>query len=435
MVDEADGSPAAGARAGTRQAPPARPGAEPVPLRLRPGRQHGVLHGHPWVFSNQLEEVPRDLPPGAEVDVFDHAGGFVGRGYGHPGTLIAARVLERSPGVAIDGHWIEARLRAALDRRRWMLRAGQTALRLVHGEADGLPGLVVDLYGDRLVLAAGTAGMDRMRPSVERAARVLGFASGLWKSDGRGREIEGLAPVVEAGWGDPPRTWEVLDGGLRIAFDPWEGQKTGLFLDMWENRKRMVPALAGGCVLDLFGYVGQWGLQAAAAGAGQVTCVDRSASATEFVRANAARSDLSGRVRAVQARVDEVLTDVPDSSQDAVVCDPPSFIRSRKEVPAGSKAYRTLFAHALRKVRPGGVAVLASCSHHLWEDRFWEAALEAARWAERSLTLLARGGQAPCHPVPAGVPECGYLKCVLVEVGEAPRRAGGGRRSPGGGKG
>ena len=387
-----------------------------ITLRLKPGSKHRVLKGHPWVFSNQLVEIPRELAAGDPVTVIDHRGGFVGLGYGHPDTLIAARILERQEGVAVDDAWLRQRLERAAARRAWLPERGRSAWRLVHGEADGLPGLVIDRYGDRLVLAAASAGMERMRPAIAAALQDLGYGTGLWKCDGRGRQLEGLKPVVEAGWGDVDGDWEIDDSGLRIAFDPWQGQKTGLFLDMWENRQRMVPALAAGRVLDLFSYVGQWGLQAAAAGAEHVVCVDRSAGAVERIRRNAAQAGLSERVEAVEAPVDEHLRGVPDGSLDAVICDPPSFIRNRKQVSGGMKAYRTLFAHALRKVRDGGVAVLASCSHHLWEDRFEQVLVEAAKWSDRRLVLLMRGGQAPCHPIPTEVPEAGYLKCVLVGV-------------------
>jgi len=387
-----------------------------ITLRLKPGRKHRVLKGHPWVFSNQLVEIPDGLTPGDPIRLVDHQGAFVGHGYGHPDILIAARLLERRDGVAIDDAWLMERLERAAGRRAWLQERGRTAHRLVHGEADGLPGLVIDRYGERLVLAAASAGMERMRPRIARALQELGWPAGLWKCDGRGRDLEGLPAVVEAGWGDVEGTWEVDDGGLRIAFDPWAGQKTGLFLDMWENRQRMVPALAAGRVLDLFSYVGQWGLQAAAAGAEEVICVDRSAAAVALIRRNAEQAGLAPLVDAAEAPVDEHLRGVPDGSFDAVICDPPSFIRSRKQVSAGMRAYRTLFAHALRKVRDGGTAVLASCSHHLWEDRFEQVLSEAAKWSDRRLTLLMRGGQAPCHPIPTGIPETSYLKCVLVTV-------------------
>lgn len=386
-------------------------------LRLKPGRRHRVMQGHPWVFSNQLVGLPPELEPGDPVVVVANDGAFVGRGYGHPNTLISARILEREPDVEIDDAWVTARIQECAQRRRWLAeRAGRSAWRLVHGEADGLPGLVVDQFGSRAVLTANTAGMERLRPAIAAAVQELCPEGGLWKCDGRGRELEGLPSVVEPAWGDVESPWSIDDDGLHISFDAMGGQKTGLFLDMWENRRRMVPALARGQVADLYSYVGQWGLHAAAAGAEEVVCVDRSAGAVERVVANAAANDLGDRVQGVVASVDAWLREQPDRSLAGVVCDPPSFIRSKKQVSAGMKAYRTLFAHALRKVEPGGHAVLASCSHHLWEDRFEQVVQEAAKWGKRRLTTLMTGGQAPCHPIPLHVPEARYLKCRLVRV-------------------
>jgi len=383
-------------------------------LQLRPGRKHRVFHGHPWVFSNQLVEVPEGLEAGAEVEVRAHDGAFVGRGYGHPNTLISARLLTRDEEQPIDEAFVRRAVVASFERRAWIDR---TSWRAVHGEADGLPGLIIDRFDDLAVLAANTAGMERLRPWIEAAVRDdLGIEHGLWKCDGRGRQLEGLPEFVEVGWGTPPEVGEIDDDGLRIGFDVLGGQKTGLFLDMWENRRRMVPALVGPRVLDLYSYVGQWGLHAARAGAGEVVCVDRSAGAVAGVRANAARNDLGDRVTGVESAVDEYLRNVPDASFDSVICDPPSFIRARKQSAQGMKAYRTLFAHALRKVRPGGHAVLASCSHHLWEDRFEDVVREAGKWAKRRLVVVMKGGQSPCHPVPLAVPEARYLKCWLVRV-------------------
>jgi 23S rRNA (cytosine1962-C5)-methyltransferase len=405
--------------------PTVREGAHAVELRLRPGRRHAVLHGHPWVFSNQLVELPGGLRPGDEVVVREHDGRFVGRGHGHPSTLISARILERNQVVALDEDWLESRLRAALDLRRRVLPE-RKSFRWVHAEADGLPGLVIDLYGEgepgggaRAVLSANSAGMERWRGAIEHVLRArIGLPAALWKCSGRGRALEGLGERVEEAWGlgSASPTWLAGDESLTLEFDPWEGQKTGLFLDMWENRRRMAAALGRGRVADLFSYVGAWGLAAARAGAEEVTCVDRSEAAASLVRANAARNGVAARVRAVCGDADRWLAEQPDRSFDALICDPPAFIQSRKDVAAGQRAYRALFARALGKVKPGGVAVLASCSHHLFEERFAELVAEAGAHAHRALTLLLRGGQAPCHPVPLVFPEARYLKCSLVGV-------------------
>ena len=396
-----------------------------VQLQLKPGRKHKVLRGHPWVFSNQLREIPETLQPGSEVIVVDSAGDPIGRGYGHPGTLISARIYDRNPQAVLDDEWLFQRLQRALELRQATC-GGRSSFRWVHGDADGLPGLIVDRYqaaGEepRVVMSANTAGMDSWRDRIDKVLQDrFGIAAGLWKCDGRGRQLESLPSEVTLGWGpkDAERgsLWCSDDEGLTVQFDAWEGQKTGLFLDMWENRRRMAAALGGGKMLDLYSYVGQWGMAAAQAGADQVVCVDRSERAIAALEANVQANGLGDRVTAECRSVDEFLRGVPDRSQDAMVCDPPSFIRNKKHVAAGIKAYRTLFAHALRKVKTGGFAVLASCSHHLFEDRFSRLVEDSARWGDVQLSVVMRGEQSPCHPVPQAFPEARYLKCWLVQV-------------------
>jgi len=398
---------------------------KPLPLHLKPGRKHKVLRGHPWVFSNQLVEIPKDMQPGAEVVVLDSDGAAVGRGLGHPGTLITARICERDAGLELDDRWLGDRLAAALEQRHRVC-AGRQSFRWVHGDADGLPGLVIDRFeaeGEqpRVVMSANTAGMDAWRPRIEAILQArFDVGAGLWKCDGRGRKLEGLASEVTLAWGpsdaEQGSPWQATDDGLVVGFDAWGGQKTGLFLDMWENRRRMAPALGTGKVADLYSYVGQWGMMAARAGAQEVTCVDSSAPACERATANVQANGLGEQVTVHCGSVDQYLRQVPDRSLDGVICDPPSFMPSKKDVSAGLRGYRTLFAHALRKVRPGGFAVLASCSHHLFEDRFAGAVAEAGRWADARLRLVIRGDQSPCHPVPLAFPEARYLKCWLVQV-------------------
>jgi len=398
---------------------------DPVRLQLKPGRKHKVLHGHPWVFSNQLCELPSGMEPGCEVVVLDSDGKPVGRGLGHPNTLISARICERDPEISLDDHWLGNRLQAALEQRQKSC-PGRHSFRWIHGDADGLPGLIIDRFqaeGEqpRVVMSANTVGMDGWRPRIEQILQErFGIAAGLWKCDGRGRHLEGLPKEVLLGWGPADagegKDWSASDDGLELSFDAWGGQKTGLFLDMWENRRRMAPALGTGRVLDLYSYVGQWGMMAARAGAQEVSCVDRSAAAVERAVENVRRNGLSDQVTVTCGSVDEYLRQVPDRSVDAVICDPPSFIPGKKDVSAGLRGYRTLFAHALRKVRPGGFAVLASCSHHLYEDRFASVVSEAGRWADAQLKVVIRGDQSPCHPVPLDFPEARYLKCWLLQV-------------------
>jgi 23S rRNA (cytosine1962-C5)-methyltransferase len=346
----------------------------------------------------------------------------VGRGYGHPNTLITARILTRRENQTLDADWLEARLRRALELRA-VTCAERSAFRWVHAEGDGLPGLVIDRFGDQergtgVSIQLNTAGIERLGPLLEEVLRErFGIQRGIWRCTGRGRQLEGLADHVAIGWGEAEPPWTIQDEGAQVTFDPLGGQKTGLFLDMWLNRRRFAPSIGHGRVADLFSYVGQWGLAAAMAGATEVVCVDRSRDALAFAQRNFASAEFEERLEIARSDVGSWLESQPDRSFDAVICDPPAFIQGRKHVAKGLRAYRALFALALRKVRPGGHAVLASCSGLLYADAFGDVVAEAARKAGRMVTVLMRGEQAPCHPVPVQVPESRYLKCWLVNVG------------------
>ncbi len=389
-----------------------------VELRLRPGEDRRIRSGHPWVFSNELVSPP-ELEPGATVVVRDDRGRFVGRGDGHPHTLIAARLHSRDEAEVLDEAWMRSRLRSAWERRRQWLPDRQ-AWRWVHGESDGLGGLVIDLLpgvsGPRTVVQINSAGMARRQEVLLRLLKEdFEIRACVLRNDGRGRALEGLPEESRVVWGEEG-TWTVTDLGITTAFDPLLGQKTGLFLDMAENRRRMAPALGAGRALDLYAYVGQWAQSMAAAGATEVVAVDSSARAVGFIQQNAERSAMGGRMRGEEADAGRFLDAQPDGSWNGIVCDPPALIPNRKSVAEGSRAYGAIFTKVLRKVAPGGHAVLASCSHHLWEDRFAELVVEAGRRANRQLTLVMRGEQSPCHPVPLAFPEARYLKCWLLRV-------------------
>jgi len=401
----------------------------PIVLRLKKGGGRRVLSGHPWVFSNELEGVPKKdvMPPGSPIVLEDMRGRFVGRGYAHPGTLITARIMSREPTEHIDAAWFISRLQRALDLRA-ISCAGRTAFRWVHADGDGIPGLILDRYDaidengvvrKRASLQINTAGMDQLLPILLPVLQDhFGIEACVMRSTGRGRSLEGLPNDVRVAWGEPAPVglrWTVHDEGAAVTFDPLGGQKTGLFMDMWLNRRRFAPFLQGR-VADLYSYVGQWGLAAAQAGATEVVCVDRSAGALDEVKANFAANGFGDRLSTIKGDVDRWLDGQDARSLDGIVCDPPAFIQRRKDARAGERAYRKVFANSLALVRPGGFAVLGSCSYHLGEEGFAEVVREAAYTARRNVTVLMRGGQAPCHPVPANVPETRYLKCWLVAV-------------------
>lgn len=388
-------------------------------LRLKPGEERAVRAGFPWVFANEVQAPPAaSLRAGDEVAVEDARGSFVGAGFVHPGAPLLVRIHERRPGRRVDADWWVERLAAAWERRA-PIRGSRTAFRWVFAEADQCPGLLVDRYDGegraRAVLACNSAGVERWKDTILQILLDRWALDDLViRSDGRGRQLEGLQEEVRvvAGQGGP---WQIDDDGAAVRFDPVEGQKTGLFLDMWENRRRVAPFL-GGRVADLYAYVGQWSLAALRCGAAEVWAVDRSAGALAFAREAARVGAGAERLHTETTDVDTFLAAQDDRSFDTIICDPPAFVPHRRALEEGERAYVALFARSLQKLRRGGRLVAASCSSHLSEDRFDHLLGEAARRAGRRLGIVLRGAQSPCHPVPLAFPQGRYLKTVLAEV-------------------
>ncbi len=472
--------------------------AAPHIWQLRSGADKRFRSGHPWVYSNELAHSPREIAPGDAVELRDAAGRFLARGYGHPHTLIAFRALGRDPAEAEP--WSEAGLLARLRRAdglRRRLGLADVSHRWVFGEADDLPGGVVERYrlhasaaegaapesaaAQVLVLQQHTAGAERLhevllaalQARVEEehaAAQGPGWARTgvVLRNDTAARRLEGLpddtvrvlreAPgcdlsrariAVSAPLTAPPGAG-AGPAGVPFQVDLLGGQKTGFFLDQAANVRLaaslLAPLLRDGAlngasngalngasngalggpdggplrILDLFAYVGQWGAQLARVAArsgreAQVTAMDASAPALEFAAANIAAAGAT--CEALRADVLERLDDQPARAFDVVVVDPPAFIKGRKAYHSGRAAYVKLNAAALRRVRPGGLIVTCSCSQLLEEADFLAVLHKAAGRAETPVRWVARGGQAPDHPVLAEFPEGQYLKCWIGVVG------------------
>lgn len=387
-------------------------------LRLRKGRLQRLFGGHPWVFSNELQEVP-PLEPGTVVAVDGPGGEPFGTGLFNPRTLIAVRLLARAPEI-LPEDWLERRLSAALERRAG-LYPGEECLRLVFGEADGLPGLVADRYGDALVLQCLTAGMERLR---ERAAaflrarlspRVVAF-----RGDAPSRELEGLPRESSLEPGGATPFAEVRYQDLLLEVDLLGGQKTGLFLDQRENVRRFRALLSpGASVLDVFAYRGVWGLSALKAGAASAEFVEASPPACRAIEEGLRRNGLPPQ----EVHRGDAFDLLPalrraGKSFDAVVLDPPAFAKSKKHLPEAEKAYRRLNELGFSLLRPGGLLVTCSCSYHLGREAFREIVSEAAARSRRRAQLLEARGQAPDHPVLLGFPEGDYLKALFVRAAE-----------------
>ncbi len=407
MTDHARSSTAAGQR----------PAAFPE-LRLRPREERRILAGHLWVFSNEVDTTATPLTafaPGQIVQLSSDRGRFLGYAYVNPGTLISARLLsrdpERPPGPAL---WRE-RIRTALALRSRFYR--EPYYRLVFGESDLMPGLVVDRYGDVCVVQLATAGMEAAREQLlEALVEVVSPKAVLWKNDSPLRSLEGLVSYVGPAIGQVPDTVCVPEGGVRFQVPLAAGQKSGWYFDQSANRAAVASRAAGCTVLDTFSYAGSFGLQAARAGATAVTCIDASAPALEAARASAAASGLA--VETLQGDAFDMLESLQAErrSFDIVVIDPPAFIKRRKDHPKGLAAYRRLNLLAMRLVREDGLLMSCSCSHHLGGEELAGAVQRAARQAGRFAQVLEFTGQAPDHPVHPGIPETRYLKAVLCRV-------------------
>lgn len=385
-------------------------------LRLQKGRIRRVLSGHPWVFSNELQDVP-DLPPGSLVAVDDPGGEPLGMGYFNPATLIAVRWLQRGR-EGLPEHWIEERVREAVARRE-ALCPGESCIRLIYGEADGLPGVIADRYGDALVLQVSTAGAELMRSRVEgRLREACGPALLVRKDDSPMRDLEGLPRTVEV---LPPGTEpssHVHYLGLSLDVPLAEGQKTGLFLDQKENVKVFVKYVKkDATVLDVFCYLGVWGQAALKAGASSCEFVDASLQACERLD-DSLKSNGLPDCEIHNGDAFDVLAALRREGKGfgAVVVDPPAFAKSKKHLPEAVKAYRRLNELAMALVEPGGLLVTCSCSYHLGREEFREILRESAARSKRQAVLLESRGQAPDHPVLLSFPEGEYLKVFFLRL-------------------
>jgi len=394
--------------------------AEPYPiLQLKRSEERRLRAGHLWVFSNEVDVAKTPLTAFAAGDpcrIVDYTGHELGSGYVNPATLIAARLVDRS-GHALDRSLFVHRLNVALALRE--RRYAEPYYRLLYGESDGVPGLTVERMGDVVVAQATTAGIERLRdPISEAIEKVLSPRALVWKNDSSARVLEGLGSYVEGAEALAGESVLVHEGGLQFAVDVIEGQKTGWFFDQQLNRERLAPYVKGRSVLDIFSYVGAWGLRAAAFGASEVTCVDASAAAVQRITANAERNGLADRVSAVAADAFDFLKTARGERRhfDVVILDPPAFVKRKKDLKEGALAYRRLAEAAMQVLSRDGVLVLCSCSHHMPRTALLEGIQAAARHLDRFVQMLEPLSQGPDHPVHPAIPETAYLKGYICRV-------------------
>jgi 23S rRNA (cytosine1962-C5)-methyltransferase len=388
-------------------------------LKLKRGEDRRIRGGHPWVFSNEVDNVATPLAkiePGSAVRIHSDRDQFLGHAYVNPHALICARIVGRDAEHGLDRSLIVHRLNVALALRERLSR--EPYYRLVFGESDGLPGLVLDRYGDILVGQIATRGMDALKKDVADAVRSVLSPKGLfWKNDSGARDLEQLEPVAEVAFGSVPDEVEVLEAGLKFVAQLRSGQKTGWFYDQTANRARLARYLwAGARVLDVCSYVGAWATTALAHGAHSATCLDSSAPALSYAQRNAAANGL--KLETLQADAFDALKTLQEQGErfDVVILDPPAFIKRKKDIPQGQAAYRKLNQLALNLIERDGLLVSCSCSYHLSADDLSAAIQGAARHTGRFVQILEAAGQSPDHPVHPAIPETRYLKAFFCRV-------------------
>ncbi len=386
-------------------------------VRLRGGREERVEAGHLWVYEGEIGLVEGHPASGDIVDVCTPRGRFLGRGYFNPRSKIRVRILTHQE-EPIDDRFLERRLETAVALRGRVV-SGTSAYRLVFGEGDLLPGLIVDRYGDVLVMQTLTAGMERRRELLaEMLVDRTGAGTVYLRNDARSRTLEGLPLYRHFARGESPTQIEIQEGPARFLVDIATGQKTGWFCDQRENRLAIGPFARGARVLDAFCYTGAFGIQAALGGAASVLGLDASSDAVAAASAHAEQNGLGGRCVYQVADAFDAMRDLAKSGEqyDLIVLDPPAFARSKHAVPKALAGYKEINLSGLRLLRPEGFLVSCSCSWHVDEQTMWLTLLEAARDARREMRLVEFRSQARDHPMLATMPETRYLKCFVLQV-------------------
>ncbi len=382
------------------------------PIRVTKKGADRWVHGHPWIYASDL--LDNADSPGL-VTVLDQRGKALGTALYSPRSEIRLRLLEPDPNVSIDAGWWRRRLEQALARRTGI---DANAYRVVHGEGDGLPSLVIDRYDHWVVAQLLSAGLETERDNILAAIdAVLAPRGVLLRNDVGVRRREGLAEAIELVRGAVPDTIEVREGAIRYLAAPWTGQKTGAFLDQREARLRAGALMPpGGRGLDCFSYHGSFALHLAAR-AGSVIALDVSQDALRRAAENAALNGFSN-VTCREADAFDALREFERARQrfEVVVVDPPAFAKSKAALPQAIRGYKDINLHALRLVEPGGWLISASCSFHLkWPD-FLAMLAEAARDSGRRVSMVEHLTQPVDHPEVLTIPETGYLKAAVLRV-------------------
>ncbi|MBN1654980.1 MAG: class I SAM-dependent rRNA methyltransferase [Deltaproteobacteria bacterium] len=383
-------------------------------VTLKKNQDKRVLAGHPWVFSNEIGDVSEALELGEEVAVQSYQKRLIGRGFYHPRSLIAVRLMTRNDEPIDKRLWVERLRRAWSFRRR--IYPQHECYRVIFGESDGISGLVVDKYGSLLVVQVFSAGIERRKQMVlDALIEVFNPRCVIARNDFVAREQEGLPQSKELWFGEMPEAQWIEQDAIRFWVDSWNGQKTGFFFDQRDNRVALQQYVTNQRVLDCFSYSGGFALYSAAGAARSVLAVDASSEALKGAEVNFKENRCQRICSLCQADIFEFLKQTRDR-YDVVVLDPPALVKRKISLKEGLRGYQNLNQRALARVEPGGILATCCCSYHVTEEDFRAQLVEAARRAGREIQLLESRTQARDHPILLAVRETSYLKCLLLRV-------------------
>ena len=384
---------------------------------LLPGKEKRVYSGHPWVFRSDIARVEGEFLPGDIVDIVSSRGRFLARGYYNPNSQIALRIMTYKEDEQVDRRLIFRRIHDAVEYRRTF--ADLKSCRLVFAESDRLPALVVDAFGDVLVLQCLALGMERFKKDVVDALVEEVHPKGIWeRNDVPVRKLEGLEMSTGLLYGDVPDRVLMTENGVQFLVDVKEGQKTGFFLDQKENRAAIAPFVKNKSVLDCFTHTGSFALHAGKYGAKEVTGVDISEFACDFATENAKLNGLDDRVHFISANAFDLLSEQSRHGKkyDVIILDPPAFTKTKSAVDSAMRGYKEINLRAMKMIEPGGYLVTCSCSQHVLPEMFREMVLDAAKDAKVLLRLVEFRTQGKDHPILPYARETQYLKCGIYQV-------------------
>lgn len=389
-------------------------------LRLKPREDRRIRQGHPWIYSNEIDvnySPLKSFEPGQQA-VLETAGGkSIGIVYVNPASLITARLISRAIKDRLNKTLLVKRIRSALALRESLY--DDPYYRLIYGDSDRLPGLVVDRYNRVLVVQISTIGMEVVKDVLfEALVTVINPTGILVKDNGSHRHLENLPEILEIPYGEVHSTHPVRENNTDFVAPLLQGQKTGWFYDHRSNRSRMAKYCQGKRILDVYAYIGAWGIQALQRGANHLTCIESSDLALECIHENARINGVQDKLEVLQGDAFSRLQELGDNREkfDVVIVDPPAFIKRKKDRRAGEKGYGKLNQLAMRLVAKNGFLITSSCSMHLAKENFIELLNTRARHLDKDMLILEQGGQGPDHPVHPSIPETEYLKTIFARI-------------------